>query len=242
MNARIGIVLISIIALTGCSAGAAKNAGFIRKPQRMSKPGDLPFQKVWVKAEKKYLKDYSELYVAPVSTDFVKRMSWWKEAVKDSNIKQRRDLERRLSELGSYTQKNIQRAFRQDPNKRFRIVSRPGSKTAILEMALVEIVPSNTALGALGIVPHPAAKLITKAGNNNYAAFEARIRDGGTKEVIASFADKENAPTRVVDTTQMSEYGPVRGIIDDWIEQFVKAANRKPGEIVSDPMFALKAF
>jgi hypothetical protein len=46
-----------------------------------------------------------------------------------------------------------------------------------------------------------------------------------------------------LDLTRLTWYGPVKGIMDRWAEQFVAIANRKPNEIVSDPTpFTLRPF
>ena len=36
--------------------------------------------------------------------------------------------------------------------------------------------------------------------------------------------------------TRVSWYGPARGILTAWADQFVDVANRAPGEIVEDPV------
>ncbi|MEW6037620.1 MAG: hypothetical protein AB1648_05150 [Pseudomonadota bacterium] len=38
-----------------------------------------------------------------------------------------------------------------------------------------------------------------------------------------------------LDLTRLTWYGPAKGIMDRWAEQFVRIANRKPGEAVTDP-------
>ena len=46
-----------------------------------------------------------------------------------------------------------------------------------------------------------------------------------------------------LDLTRLTWYGPVKGIMDRWAHQFVQVANRKPGEIVTDPApFTLRPF
>jgi hypothetical protein len=43
--------------------------------------------------------------------------------------------------------------------------------------------------------------------------------------------------------TRMTWYGPAKGIMDMWAKQFVQVANRKLGEVVTDPTaFTLRPF
>ena len=46
-----------------------------------------------------------------------------------------------------------------------------------------------------------------------------------------------------LDLTRLTWYGPAKGIFDRWAKQFVQIANRKPGEMVTDPApFTLRPF
>lgn len=39
-----------------------------------------------------------------------------------------------------------------------------------------------------------------------------------------------------IDLTRLTWYGPAKSVMDRWAEQFVQIANRKPGEVVTDPV------
>lgn len=94
--------------------------------------------------------------------------------------------------------------------------------------------PSQPALHALGWLQSGAG---TAAGviNQRRAAFEGRLRDLQTGNVVATFADRDMADVGPIDLTRLTWYGPAKGILDRWAEQFVEIANRKPGEVVTDP-------
>ncbi|MGH8607358.1 MAG: hypothetical protein ACREX9_08060 [Gammaproteobacteria bacterium] len=53
----------------------APDAGFIEHPERQTKRGDLPFQKVWEKPGKDW-NQYQELIVSPVNTQYMHKMNW----------------------------------------------------------------------------------------------------------------------------------------------------------------------
>jgi hypothetical protein len=69
--------------------------------------------------------------------------------------------------------------------------------------------------------------------NQRRAAFEGRLRDLETGEVIATFADRDMQDAGPLDLTRLTWYGPAKGIMDLWAQQFVQVANRKPGEMAT---------
>jgi hypothetical protein len=85
----------------------------------------------------------------------------------------------------------------------------------------------------------------TAAGliNQRAAAFEGRIRDLSTNEIVATFADRNVQDVDPLDLTRLTWYGPAKQIIDQWAMEFVEIANRQPGEIVSAPTaFSINPF
>ena len=79
--------------------------------------------------------------------------------------------------------------------------------------------------------------------NQRRAAFEGRLRDLQTGEVVATFADRDMQDVGPIDLTRLTWYGPAKGIMDMWATQFVQIANRKSGEVISDPIaFTLRPF
>jgi len=95
------------------------------------------------------------------------------------------------------------------------------------------------ALGWLQLGGSTAAALV----NQRRAAFEGRIRDLSTNEIVATFADRTMPDVDPLDLTRLTWYGPARQIIDTWAKEFVEIANRKPGEVISAPIaFSLNPF
>jgi hypothetical protein len=219
----------------------APDAGFIKNPERQSKPADLPFHKVWIKAD--FDKSgYRELYVAPVNTDYMLEMDWlhgmssanWFGGVKKD-----------IAELAVYFHDRVVKEFQEDPNHRFQVVENlqpTGQRALGLELALIEVNPSTPVLHAAGWAVVGGS---TAAGfvNKRRAAFEGRLRDLQTNEVVATFADRDMQDVGPIDMTRMTWYGPAKTIINQWAKQFVQIANRKPGEVITDPTaFTLRPF
>ncbi len=211
----------------------APDAGFIQNPERQTERPDLPFQKVWIKPGFD-ARAYKELVVAPVNTQYVQQMDWLHQL---SSVNLLSDVKKDIEGLAVYFHDQVVQEFKDDPNQRLQIIERPGQhrQPALrLELALIEIDPSQPALHAAGWLILGGG---TAAGavNQRRAAFEGRLRDLQTGEVVATFADRDMQDVGPIDLTRLTWFGPAKGIMDQWAKQFVQIANRKPGEIITDP-------
>jgi hypothetical protein len=155
------------------------------------------------------------------------------------------DVQKDIEELAQYFHDQVVKDFKEDPKRRFQVIASPAQhkqKALRLELALVEIDPSMPVLHAAGwavIGGSTAAGVV----NQRRAAFEGRLRDLQTGEVVATFADRDMQDVGPIDMTRMTWYGPAKGIMAQWAKQFVQIANRKPGEVITDPTaFTLKPF
>lgn len=257
MNYIAGVSFLTAMALTmaGCSivqsdANAIKaeavepapDAGFIQHPERQSKHADLPFQKVWIKPGF-HKANYRELVIVPVDTHHMLEMDWLHQ-LSSANILG--DVKKDTAELAQYFHDQIVKEFREDPHHRFMVIeyAQQHRYPALrLEIALIEIDPSDSVLHALSWAGPIGSGSAAGIVNQRRAAFEARLRDLQSGEIVATFADRDMQDVGPLDLTRLTWYGPAKGIMDQWAKQFVQIANRKPGEIVSDPTpFTLKPF
>lgn len=221
----------------------APDAGFIQQPKRQGKRSDLPFQKVWIKSD--FDKGgYHELSVAPVNTRYMLEMDWLHSLSSANWIA---DVKKDIEELALYFHKRVVKEFKEDSNHRFKVIEyagqqeRPGALS--LELALIEVNPSQPVLHALSWAGPPGTGTAAGMINQRRAAFEGRLRDLKTGEIVATFADRDTQDAGPLDLTRLTWYGPVKGIMDRWAEQFVKIANRKPGEVLTDPTaYTLRPF
>ena len=224
------------------SVDPAPNAGFIEQPGQQTNRADLPFQKVWIKSgfDKSA---YKELFIAPVDTQYMLKMDWMH---KMSSASWMGDVKKDIAELARYFHHQVVGDFKNDPKHRFQVISSPEQHTQpalILELALIEVDPSQPVLHALSWAGPPGTGTAAGAINQRRAAFEGRLRDMETGEVVATFADRDMADAGPLDLTRLTWYGPAKGIMDRWAKQFVQIANRKPGEAVTDPTpFTLRPF
>jgi len=227
------------IDFAGCKADEANDAGFVDKSVMTNDPS-LPFQRTWKKPGFDKSK-YTKLYVAPVNTTYMLQHTDWQKGANTAEV------EKDVAKLAVFTQDVIKKAFREDPNHRMTILESPSTApdALIVEVALIEVVPSKVALNALGYAPFGIGLTITAvrsiAKDTSTAAFEARIRDASTQVVVAMMADRESEQVAAVSVRGLTWYSHAETMITHWAGQFVQVANRKPGETVKDTdVFTLK--
>jgi len=241
--------------VTGCSAvnsgsndiksmtvAPAPDAGFIEHPEWQVKRADLPFQKVWIKPDFDK-SNYRGIVVAPVNTQYMLEMDWL-HSMSSANVIS--NVKNDVEELAQYFHDQVVKNFKEDPNHRFQVVENVGQQDGPvlrLELALIEINPSQPVLHALSWAGPPGSGTAAGLIKQRRAAFEGRLRDMQTGAVVATFADRDTQDVGPLDLTRMTWYGPAKGIMDRWAEQFVQIANSKPGEKVTDPTpFTMRPF
>jgi hypothetical protein len=235
------------LALVGCAsmrrmegilaADPAPDAGFIEEPDQLhTQSSQAPFARLWLSPERDWTR-YPKLYIAVVDVSHVLEMSFWEKL----NIRQSK-VGYDLVVMANQLRVDLVRAFRDDPEHRFSVVERPedvDAGTAQLEVSIVELVPNKAVLGAIGLaawgapleigIPVATATAFISHGS---VAMEARVRDGATGEVIASFADRETGKMRIIDLRSLTWYGNAREDCRDWAESFVELANSDGDEQV----------
>jgi uncharacterized protein YceK len=234
------VVMVSI-GLSGCQsmkAEPSKGAGFV-PVEEMSKREDLPFQKVWVQAGVDW-NQYKTIYIKDVNTKYLLDANWWQKSIRSD------DMARDARNIAQYMQDKFKEAFRNDPRNRFQVVASPQPGSLTLELALTELVPSHPVLEAMSIAaPYGSGVAVQAAAKESGAkatvAFEAKINDTKTRKVLAMIADREQGKVAPVNLRALTWYGEANVIIDEWADQFVQIANKRPGETVKDSSpFTLK--
>lgn len=181
--------------------------------------------------------------MAPVNTQYMLELDWMH---KLSSANVLGDVKKDTAELAEYFHDQVVRNFKNDPLQRFRVIEYPQknqSSALRLELALIEVNPSQSMLHALSWAGPPGTGTAAGLVNKRTAAFEGRLRDLRTGEVVATFADRDTQDAGPIDLTRLTWYGPVKGIMDRWADQFVQITNRKPGEVIIDPTaFTLRPF
>jgi hypothetical protein len=247
---------LALAILTGCTtAEIEKTIAPKAKPaqrteflgdKRMFPRADLPFHSAWVK-DGFDKTDFSKVYIAPVNLKHLKEMDWWDEIEGQVTDK---DLMKKVEKVADYTRDVFKDAFANDPQQKYKLVARPDDKTLIVEIAIIEAIPNKSGfevitrgLGLINPIVGVAGTVARSQGSKSSVAFEARIRDGRTNEIVAQFADREQEKTSYINTKDFEWYGHIEAIISEWADQFVQIANRAPDEMIADtPGFDLKVW
>lgn len=235
---KLMMVLGICVLIAGCKAAPKKNTDFVQS-SIMTKQEKFPFHSAWVKPGlDKTL--YNKVYVAPVNTSYVllDEKDWWKYSFRTYS-----ELKKDVSDMGNFMRETFIKAFKNDPKKRFKVVKKPDEKTLILELAITELTPNKPYLKLARFAPFGAGAAVTLLNQTNLStvAFESKIRDGKTGEILAMFADREQEKKSIITTKNWTWYSHAKGIVEDWANQFVQIGNKKEEEVIKDsPTFELK--
>lgn len=93
-------------------AEPAESTGFTAE-SFMRHDSKLPFHKAW-KAEGVDLNRFTEIYIAPVNTRYLKENGWWE----GLNVK---DIDADIEEIAVFARAEITKAFQRDSNHRFKV-------------------------------------------------------------------------------------------------------------------------
>jgi hypothetical protein len=241
-----GILFQGILAaglVTGCAttnkvlkANPAPDSGFLEESHKMSENrARAPFHRAWVDPAFSST-DYHSILVAPVNTEYVEAQSTWAR----TNVRQFR-IHEDLQMIAGEFHDTVQKKFRESKENRFAVVDKPREDTMILELAITQLVPNKAFLGAIGLaswaapapVGVPVGMLATFA-DDGWMAIEGRVRDAKNGNVVAMFADREAAKTRIIDVEAVTWYGQARESMNDWADQLVQLANTPKDVKVED--------
>jgi hypothetical protein len=228
----------------GCRAKPAPDSGFLQGPKRMKADNAVPFNRMYVNPEYAH-KTYTEIYVAPVNTNYVMAENIWEEATLANASPE--GVKTNVRMLANYLRQAFIKELKNDPKRRFKLVDAPGPNTLILEMAIVQLVPSKSELQALSLVPigfygvigtgvMVGGSLITNSEDQGKGviAMEARTRDNSSGNVVWMFADREHPPTAILDLKALRWWEPAKPICDQWAKQFVELETSPPGTKIND--------
>ena len=182
----------------------------------------------------KPVKDYfTSVYIAPVNTRYMEGQTWWQQ----QTGARKAELAGDTRQFAQRMRNQFQQAIANYPGGRIQLASGPGPGVLVLELALVELVPSNAywnaGATAAGFVV-PGAGLLSAAGAGSIA-IEGRARDGATNKVIATFKDRRKDKVAPVNIGSYTWYHGAEGNIADWAAEFAELLNTPPGHVVKRP-------
>lgn len=211
----------AVFLLAGCKAAPEPDSGFIKDPEQMQANKDMPFNAIWLENDLNWA-NYTEILIRPVDTTHLEKMSWWdKASIANESITPQEEAE----VLASYMQEEMIKAYTDDPKHYFTVVDTAGPKTLILELALVEVVPTKVWLNTIGYV-------ILGALDFGSTAMEGRLKNHENK-IIAKFKDREHGQMAIVSVADLQWYSHSHHTINHWSEKLVAITDSTPGEEIS---------
>ena len=236
--ARVPLLGVLFVFMVGCEflndslrSEPAADAGFINHPEDMTSDNKrFPFDRVWCEKHGCDWSKYSSIIVTKVDTSHVLKMSWWD----NFNLEPKSTLQEERHVIANYLQETFKSSIRTDVTAHHEVVDEPTGRTMILEMALVELVPTKAIMRAavdfIGyLIPGVSTLGLTGSGS---VAIEGRIRDAETGHVIFKFADRQQDKTAAVSVEDFTWHGHAREIIDDWAVEFVELYDTPPSHMV----------
>jgi len=221
--------------ISGCTTQPASDAGFIAGSHFTNTPRRAQFlQRAWISPRLEnipFQQQYDAIYIARVNTSYLQKQSWWQSQNGRGALHQ---LETDTEALATHLRRQLSSEIVHYPGNHYRIAAVPGPRTLVIELAIVELVPSkafwNTGAAAAGFVVPGAAALSTLGAGS--IAIEGRLRDGGTGEVIAMFADRRQDQVAPINLRGMTWYGGSKKNIDAWAREGAEFLNLPPGQII----------
>lgn len=230
-----GLCILTVI-LAGCKTPTAGDSGFVKDPEMMKECEFLPFQRAW-KEEAINFKKYNKIMVAPIFTEAQLKQSW----IEKRNLYYYLgSKDKDLAEFANYTAEALRKAVEADES--FSLVTKPDSKTVLLELALVKVVPGKPIFAGIdnlgNLTPIGFCLSPIKMGYHEAAdsplrssvAIEGRIRDAETKKVLATFADRKKQKTSFFNLQDFSSYGNPKQLVDEWAEQVIEVLHANMGK------------
>ncbi len=187
--------------------------------------GRSPFDRVWRNGSPRAwarVQRFDRIVILPVNTAYL-----------NGTAKQRAEAEK----MAAYMRERFQREFAR--GGQYRVVRQPGARTLVLELALVEWKPTNIAGNVVstgaGVVV-PGANLIGSAFTHGNIAFEAKIRNGETGELLSQYADRQRDKLTLFSFRDYSSTAHNRKAIDDWARQMEELATTPSDHRVAGAM------
>ena len=188
-----------------------------------------PFNAVWVSPKFEAVRgNYRGICIAPVTTQYLRAV----DRPLVTALEGPKAKDRPVAQTAEIMRNEFSAAFRNAPGGRYQLVGGKGAGVLMLEMALVEMNPTNV-VGNMVRYGAPGGSAVAPATKGNIA-IEGKLRDSMTGEVLMEFADNEQDKFSVVSLRDLSSYGHARASIKDWAKQFAELMRTPASHKVED--------
>lgn len=198
---------------------------------------NLPFDHSWISPDVK-ASDYEDIFIAPVRTDLLKEDEWINST--STVITSLKDYQYEARVLAKYFQRSLTNQVDFYTNNRFGIAKSKGKYVVVLEIAITELEFSKPLTRTASLLaPIPGTGPAVAAISDPHIAIAAKLTDGATGKLIATFADRRFTPVRIVDFNKLTATNSVKEICDLWAKEIATALQNGLEEKVESKKFTL---
>lgn len=200
-----------------------RSTPFLVHGSELSKGGKLPVTGTWVGDEQRLIQTASraeKILIREISSEYAAK------AIDDSTKTERAKRYRKeeLVEVVRYMKESFRGRILARAVRPIEIVEEAGPNTLILELALVEVIPTGTAATAIGTVGGfllPGSGILASLARGT-VAMEGRVRDAETGEVLFEFKDRSSDRVSLFSIKDYQEYGHIRAVISRWADEYAR--------------------
>ena len=205
--------LYALVVTLGCSSTSVPTIerNHFRETAWVSELKKDPFHHAWYDHTVDW-EDFKGMYVTPVNYASLREQTWW------NTVSFKQDSEEAVIEVARYVQHAIKKALADNPTHKLQVVNEPGPDTVVIDLALVELVPTKAWSHSLGSIS-------SQSMMHESVAVEVRVREGETGRVIAVLMDRQVGKQELVNMTEAAWSSHIHSIADDWANQIATFLN-----------------
>ncbi len=181
----------------------------------------FPFQSLWYRQGVDWQR-FKKIKIDKVDTSHMLASNWW-QSVNEANVGSMRA---EAEQIGQYMRNAFIREIISDPLHSFVITDSVDSETVVVQLALVQLVPTKAFFNAVATTAGifiPGAGLLSM-GDAGCVAMECKIVDGRDGHLLAMLADREKDRAILISADNYTWYGHSKDIIDVWAKDFAEMA------------------
>jgi hypothetical protein len=238
---RLSLSTALIVVLSSCAAERmvtkATPTAFLTSTGHSgdAKSDRLPFERVW-RAANLDTSRYSKIVLRPVTTHYLRTTNWKESA--SSFLTSEQAFTQHAGELAGYWNSSLRSAFKAQGN-RFALTSnasQPG--TLVVEIAITEVVFGHPEASVASLAV-PGGSVAMAAVYSPSVAFEARVTDGATGQLIATASDRASTKIKLIGLDKFSVTKSNREICDEWSKEIMEAFNKEMFPTVKRSRFGI---
>ena len=210
--------------VTGCSLKERNDPlspTFLEGVPIESQLKEMPFRHSWLAPNRK---KYSlrSVYVKPVRTDLLSAEEWKRS--QGLAVTSKEEFDKAAQLLARYFRIRLLGELKRVPNPRFEVVDSAQKNSAIIEVALTELVLSEPVVRGLGLAaPVPGVDLALSTISDPHVGFAVRVTAPDGVTLLGTAADRRFPPLRVIDLNKLKATSSAREIIADWSRELAES-------------------